>query len=383
MNYSFSTVLMTVLTSNLLIIIMVLCFRSKNLMLSIGYKLLALFLAFTFLRFLFPVEMPFTRSIPLPEFFSRIIAHMRHVFFSFGQIEVSVWFLFECVWICGIVFMLIKQVFSYYKLRRYVVRYGTDVTEKEPYYSFLREVCDSRKSRIRVALVPNLQVPCQTGIIRPYILLPAHMELPEDELYHIFRHEFSHFLHHDFLFKQGISFLCALYWWNPLCRILMNKLDIILEMRVDKNLIKDDRISRSTYTAALMHVADIFVENQFKLRTPFYMIAPRAVGDLRDLESRLHFIYGKREQNIPMLVALLGMAGILFAGSYCFIFEAYYTIEDSIIVEDSTLEMEEYYQEDMYAILLDDGTYDIYFSGTLIEHVDTMAHYSNVPVINK
>ncbi len=63
--YSFSTVLMTILASNFLIILISLCFQNDKLMVTIGYKLLAVFAIFTLLRLLLPFEFPFSNNIIL------------------------------------------------------------------------------------------------------------------------------------------------------------------------------------------------------------------------------------------------------------------------------------------------------------------------------
>jgi len=77
MNYSFATVLMTILASNLVIILITLCFRFEKLLLTIGYRLLAVFLVLTLVRFVFPFELPFAKSIYLAEPISSVIFFLR------------------------------------------------------------------------------------------------------------------------------------------------------------------------------------------------------------------------------------------------------------------------------------------------------------------
>ena len=110
LNYSFSTVLMTVLASNLLIIVISFCFRDQEVMLSIGYKLVSLFLVLTALRCIVPFELPFAKNIYFPEWLSAIIALLRHSFFSFGFIHISIWFLIGCVWAVGTIYHLYRIV---------------------------------------------------------------------------------------------------------------------------------------------------------------------------------------------------------------------------------------------------------------------------------
>lgn len=62
-HYSFSTILMTFIASNLIIVLITVCFRCEKILLSIGYKLAAVFLVLTVLRVLFPFELPFAKNV--------------------------------------------------------------------------------------------------------------------------------------------------------------------------------------------------------------------------------------------------------------------------------------------------------------------------------
>ncbi len=76
--FSFSSVLMTVLTSNLLLILVALFFRNEKTLARVGYRLTAVYCAVTLIRLLFPCELPFTKTVVLPSGISNLFALLRH-----------------------------------------------------------------------------------------------------------------------------------------------------------------------------------------------------------------------------------------------------------------------------------------------------------------
>lgn len=374
LNYSFSTVLMTVLTSTVLIGIIAVCFYNKKILLSIGYKLISGFLILTLIRFIFPFEMSFTKTILLPKWMSAVILFIRHPFFTLGPLKISIWFVFECIWLCGSVFTAIRIIRNRITFHKGIIRYGKNVTDKEPYVSVLRKVCDSHKTNLRIILVAGLDTPQQYGVFHPAVLIPAELNLTDSQLYYTICHELSHYKRHDFLVKLGMHVLVAIYWWNPLCHVLSQQVDVMLEMYVDEKLTHSDPAVKKEYTETLIHIGYNIATVQESPLMPSYLISPKAVTDFGGLRARIHMLYRGDEGSKLISIALFGVVVALFLFSYCFIFEAHY------LPSSHTLETPEIQASDMYAVLLEDGTYDIYWNNELFEHVDSLEYYSNVPI---
>lgn len=93
---SFSSIIMTVFMSNVLLIILNICFRNDNLLVNIRYKLLAVFCTMTLLRFLFPFELPITQTIALPSSISNLVQTLRYPYTFSQEIRLSIWNIF-CV----------------------------------------------------------------------------------------------------------------------------------------------------------------------------------------------------------------------------------------------------------------------------------------------
>lgn len=374
-HYSFSTVLMTVITSTVLIGIIAICLQSQKILLSIGYKLLTVLIALTLIRFLCPIEVSFVRNIFLPEPLSVAVSYIRHTFYSFKGVDISVWFLLECVWYGGILYKVIRMVLSHATFNHYIRRYGDNVTTKEPYASIMTRICDGHKNDFRIYRLSNLDTPRQSGAFFPCILLPEGLQLSEDELYYTLCHEVTHYRHHDFLIKLGMSLFSAVYWWNPLCKVLAGQLDLLLEIRADEAVTQGDPQVQTAYYKTLLNIGKDLVFDPKKPKLPAFFAMPRATGSITDLTKRAQVIFYFRKISIPVFLSLLLLVSALFVGSYCFTFEAHYLPERDKMTD-------ELQYDDIYAVLLEDGTYAIYWNNQLVEHVDSLEYYPDIPVIN-
>lgn len=379
MNYSFSTVLMAILTSNLLIAVIALCIRNQKIMLSIGYKLLILFLLLTAIRFLLPLEMPFANNLYFPRWVSAVIALARHSIFSFGFIRISFTTLLGCTWLGGTIYYLRKMYLSKEVYRHYIIRYGEFQEDKEPYRSMMSEICNGRKKPLWIKRVEYYGAPMQYGTIRPYIVIPATLELSDNDLYFVLRHEAAHYFHHDALIKDAIGFIRAVYWWNPLCKVLEKKTALLLEMRVDGKLVDGDTVTRDAYCQTLDRINEKLQEDPGEESVipgaEAAISMPVLKGeDLRYREIMMYRAKGRKSISFYLLAALV-MA--VYICSYCFTFEAY-----SMLPWDKEGVLN--FGSDFYAIILDDGTYDIYLhhndEDIYIENIDNLNRYIGIPI---
>lgn len=78
------------------------------------------------------------------------------------------------------------------------------------------------------------------GFRNPSILLPEEVGLDNQQLYFILYHEMMHHFNHDLYIQMIIELLSILYWWNPACRVLKKQIHILLEMRVDDEVINQN-----------------------------------------------------------------------------------------------------------------------------------------------
>lgn len=385
LNYSFSTVIMAILTSSLLILMTTLCLQCRGMLRAIGSRLIIALLLLAMLRLFFPFEVPFCRNVNLSRIPSKIVSTIIHPYFYLGKIEISVWFCLQCIWVCGTAVSLWKLYHMNQLIRCHVRRYGEDVSAKEPYRSVFRGICSRREAAMPILLVPGLDAPLQDRILRPRILLPKKMVFSEEQLHYIFRHELAHARHHDVLIKLLINLLAAVYWWNPLMHILRRELDIILEIHVDdKVLSSGDRDTRSNYVATLMEVAvqaeALLVAQQISNRQVSFN--PMASGGMSDLEGRLAMIYENRKLSRPLILLVLTLTLSLYTLSYAFILEANVRPSSTDFPEGMQEMSPQEINQELYAVAADGG-YNIYWNGVLMEHTDSLVDYSGIPVTER
>lgn len=378
LNYSFSTVLMTVLASNLLIIVISFCFRDQEIMLSIGYKLVTLFLTLTVLRCIVPFEFPFAKNIYFSEWLSAIVALLRHSFFSFGFIHISIWFFIGWGWAIGTIYHLCKIVAEKKVTEHYIARYSHNITDSEPYKSIMIQVEKSQRliheCPLWIYRVFYSGTPMQVGTIYPSILIPYDMDLPEEKLVFVLHHEATHFYRHDTLVKDVISIICAIYWWNPLCKRLKKQVDLLSEMHVDHQIIKGDAETRRMYCEVL---DDIAAQSARDSDFPALQ-ANSATGNNinQDLEYRYKMMFRQRGSNILLAIFLTILVLFIYIGSYRYTFEAHYMLPQHFESFESVPSLE----EDIYAIPLKDGTYDIYIYGIFDTNTDSLEQYRGIQI---
>lgn len=376
MHYSFSSVLMAFITSNILLIVISLCLQSKKIMVNAGYKLLALFLGFTFLRFLFPVELPFANYLPLPKVLSAIVQPVKYHFYSFGRLRFSVWTILQFIWLVGILVNAIKK-YRVNTLSDLLVALGKDLTNLEPYASVLAKVCrdKERPNVFRVVELNGIQTPMLYGISSPCILLPKGMSLSRKDLYYSFSHEISHHYHHDLIVGNIFALLKIIYWWNPASKTLKERVDLIIEMRIDEDLISAGPEVMEEYLRCLTNIKEYTVEQKLIADT---LAASFLKDDNDELTKRFDMMSARNQRKSRSLNVLITTIILsVYVLSYVFIFEAYYFPLDApdILIPS---------YNNSYLIDNGDGTYDFYLEGVYIETTDSLNNYfKDVPIYTK
>ena len=120
LNFSFSTVLMALLTSSILVGLIAIIFLHNNTLVCAGYKLLGIFVGLAVIRLIVPLEFPFTMNIRLAPMLSKIIALIRKPQIPILNATVSIWNIFVIIWVAGILFNLVRYIKQYYHAQDYI-----------------------------------------------------------------------------------------------------------------------------------------------------------------------------------------------------------------------------------------------------------------------
>lgn len=367
-NFSFSSVLMTVFVSNILLIAISLCFRNRNLLTNIGYKLLAVFCIVTLVRFLIPLELPFTRTVVFPEAISIVITALVHAHGELLGIRLSIWTGFCVIWISGILILTVRFIHQHIQLRNYVRARGKVLTKDEPYASLLAELCtEKQRKRIQIIKMAGVESPMLIGLRNPQILLPEKADPYSQETLYVLQHEICHYAHHDLWLKAAVNVIVIAYWWNPFSYILNRQADTLMEMRVDDSMISKGAESAEAYIGSLLCYAQ---NADYKIKASRQ--AAVLFSDRRSsLNCRIHMMQRKRNKvnhlaNVAIFATVIGV----YILSYLFIFEPCYTapeIAECYIVPS---------ENNNYAVINEDGLYDIYMSnGFFLETTDSLLYY--------
>lgn len=375
MLFTFSTVYMTVLISNLLLILMILYFRNTKLLINAGYHFLAFFVLFIFLRLLIPFEFSFTTTVILPKWISKPITVMRHPLFTLGDTHISPWTFVLITWAVGIAVHLIKYIRLNREIKQQIFSNAKDVTSGKPYASLLESICRERKrpNNFRVLTIPDISTPMLYGIRRPCILIPQNLILSEQDLYYTLLHEASHHFYHDLMTKQIVKLITIFYWWNPLCYILNHHVSTVLEMRIDHKATSSNKATILAYLKCLLTLAEQSSSQHSHLGLSTMHLLPehKSVLTLR-FEMLTH---RKKAKFFPVTLGLLTFFAAAYIGSYLVTFEASYV---SPHVLDDTISQT---TENTWAIKKADGTYDVYYTHVFIENTASLEYYiSDIPI---
>lgn len=366
MNFSFQTVLMAILGSNILIACMTLIFSNTKLMLRLGYKLLLLGTGLIILRLLTPFEFPFTRNIDLAHGLGFIITRINSPFYH----QIALKHILLTLWGIGIIRHFYVYIQECQRMQIFVATNGRNVTHTPKYQSILSHINNTAHpvKSVRIYETAHIESPMICGIIHPCILLPSTLVLTDQELKLVLQHELSHYYHKDLLLKCILRILCIIYWWNPLCKILQKQVDTILEIRIDHEITAYERETKQNYFSCLLNVAKHSLESSAS--------CPLAIHYCKSSHSLLHYriemgLQSAAPHRISYLLTSLCLVLIL-SFSYCFIFESLYVppeIAATYIAPSSP---------DFYYILDDNGIYHIYFEGEFIETTDSLEYYHKI-----
>jgi len=234
-------------------------------------------------RFFLPIELPYTVIVPSTSFLPALQDGLRVPFWgtmTYGLLMCLIWLGVSLVLIIR---LLIGQLDQRSRIA-YLLR--ADHT------AAVQALAEIRPSNVKwdavVIVSPDVKVPAVTGFIRPTFLLPE-MNLTQQQLQCVLRHELGHFIGKDAWIKLAVAIFQAIFWWNPLVYMLEKDLSYLLEVRSDAYATKgfaDDR--KVEYVEA---VAEVIRQTGLRgSRVPNYTLAISGTQDKDTYPEYQHLV---------------------------------------------------------------------------------------------
>lgn len=361
MNFSFSSLITSVIISSFLIALLHFWIYYYEKRYFINPKHIILCIVLITVRFAVPCE--FYYSITFPD------NNILPAFSRWGQYQVpfigiNVCDLLLFVWLsvatAKMVIFVIKQ--------NYIKKYIKELPNSSS-MSLLYELVPQKNiaTKIVVKRAPGIVSPLIVGLCNPKIIVPD--DLNEEELRFVLLHEVQHHVHHDLYFKTFLLIVSTIYWWNPLFYVLQRITNKALEYRVDYAVTKDlDELETLDYLQCILNVAKRTKKKLFK-----YSISLGLSEQQSELHHRFENILHRNEKKTGKV--LLALIFCMVIGSTFLVVEPYFVAED---VSKETFQLSE---ETCYFVINNDK-YDLFLNGNYMMTVDSTSEFENIPVYN-
>lgn len=148
-------------------------------------------------------------------------AHTGFMFFVTDNIEIF-FKIFFCVWLVGVVVVLIKRVSAYIKSLHILKESFNVPVYKEKMLERIKAELGI-KGKIGICEGYGSATPFITGMFNTLIYLPSGHEL-DSALETILTHELNHYKQRDVIWKPIYTWISILYWFNPFSWLVLNEL---------------------------------------------------------------------------------------------------------------------------------------------------------------
>lgn len=374
MRWAFESMMTTLLASFSLFLIACILFTNSNRILAVGYRTLTFICILSVVRLILPIEFNFGHNIHLNRILSMIPVFFRkkHRFFNF--FSVSLWGIGVIIWIIGIIIHLHKYIKTYRKDKFLIQTFGILVSNESKYRTALSSVCSEYglNRNFRIYEISGICSPMIFSLFDPIIIFPANNHYTDQEIIFIFRHEIGHFFHHHLLYQFFVHIFVIIYWWNPLNHYIQEQIDALLEMSIDHIFLSSVNETKA-YLNCLLNIKKQAMQKITFCSSNSFL----SLNNVREsiLEKRFQILTHTSQKHyfFSAFVSIVSIS--IFILSYCFTFRGV-----GIPAEAKSGEVFSLTQENSYAIVNENGTYDLYLHDQYIETVNSLKGYDLIPI---
>lgn len=174
------------------------------------------------------------------------------------------------IWLAGVAAALAIQAVRHIRFFHMAKRWRGEPDATQ------RAVLDEEAASLGLRRAPRLwrcacvSSPLLAGLIRPVMLMPE-VDLTEDELRMVVRHELTHLKRRDLWVKALMLLSLAVHWYNPLVYVMARTMALDCEMSCDASVLANSDLSlRKRYGEAILGVIRRQRKQHIALSTYFY-----------------------------------------------------------------------------------------------------------------
>lgn len=318
--------LMAVIWSSVIILLSFI-FRKRNFFIKqFGVSSLALLYLFCIIRMILPIEFSFTQVIPLGQVYNPIYDTWSQDISMTSTTNITLGALLISLWLAVFAGLMLYFIIGYHQ---YVKQFShLKTVGRENADLILERIKSKHKRKLKVCVIFSDAVdsPLGLGILKKRILLPNET-YPDDQLYNIILHEYTHFLNRDLTVKMLVQVFCCIFWWNPLAYLLQKDLEQVLEIKCDLTVIENmEKPERVSYLTTILSVLKKALETKSK-KKPGIVVLLFDRKKKNTIEERFEHVLsapGKRGRNKFTWAATLVVFVFIAVLSYTFIFQSQY-----------------------------------------------------------
>jgi len=237
-------------------------------------------------------------------------------------LNISWWQIGFAVWAAELIIFIAYHGIKHYRFGKMVRRWSEEITDG--YILSLLESLKSEmgiKQRIPIYLCAFAGSPMIIGLFKPRILLPT-VEMAQEDLCFILKHELVHYKRKDLLCKYLIMAATAIHWFNPIVYKMARAVNVLCETSCDAEVLRNaDENTRQSYGETIIGVVQYHSKLKTALSTNFY-------GGKNSMKTRISSIMDTSKKRVGAVIVSLVLVATLSTG-FAFAVNAYTAISDN------------------------------------------------------
>lgn len=353
MDLTVFNLLMSLLWSDVCVLLFCLLRRRHAFLRDYGFGPLFCLLAVALVRFFVPLELPFTVVIRS----YRIIPDIQLALREPGPLGLSWSGWLTAIW-AAVSLALLLRLFLGILRQKWRIAAMPRRNAAQAIQAVHAILPPDIRWKPTVIVSPAVPVPSVTGFFSPTFLLPE-LTLSQRHLQEVLRHELGHFLGRDAWIKLGIALFQAVFWWNPLVYLLGKDLNFLLEVRADAYAAGTrTEAEQLDYLEAVTEVIRQLGASQKRL--PNYALSLHGSGSRDHLYTRMQLVFSNSSRRPRGKAKLVICLAALILMSYSFVVQPFgYPPKADNYIEITT--------DNAYLQLTKEGTYELYVDGELFQ----------------